>query len=128
MPHNVEGLLFDLGGVVIDIDFERVFRSWESLSKLPIEEIERRFTMDAAYEQHERGEIDASEYFAHLRNVLELEGSREPRPFLPYPGQEKALAVDMAYSIDGRRLYFLGRHTSELSPDELARRDDVVIA
>ena len=31
--------------------------------------------MDEAYEKHERGEIDASEYFAHLRNVLELEAS-----------------------------------------------------
>ena len=76
-PHHVEALLFDLGGVVIDIDFDRVFRSWRGLSQLPIEEIRRRFAMDSAYEQHERGEIDACEYFNHLRNVLELKGSDE---------------------------------------------------
>ena len=76
-PHNVEGLLFDLGGVVIDIDFDRAFRSWARQSQLSVDEIRRRFTLDAVYEQHERGEIDAAEYFAHLRNVLELEGSDE---------------------------------------------------
>jgi len=31
--------------------------------------------MDAAYEQHERGEIAASDYFRHLRNSLKLEAS-----------------------------------------------------
>ena len=72
---NIEGLLFDMGGVVIDIDFDQALLTWEGFSKLPIEEIRRRFTMDAAYEDHERGKIDATKYFAHLRSVLELEAS-----------------------------------------------------
>lgn len=76
-PHNIEGLLFDMGGVVIDVDFDRVFRRWTKQSPLPIEEIRRRFAQDAAYQQHERGEIDAAEYFAHLRDVLKLEGTDE---------------------------------------------------
>jgi len=33
--------------------------------------------VDAAYEKHERGEIGSSEYFEHLRNVLELRSSDE---------------------------------------------------
>ena len=74
-PRNIEALLFDMGGVVIDIDFDQALQIWKDYSALPIEEIQRRFTMDAAYERHERGEIGASEYFAHLRNVLELEAS-----------------------------------------------------
>lgn len=74
---HIEALLFDMGGVVIDVDFDRVFRSWESLSRLSFQEIRRRFAMDAAYGQHERGEIDISEYFQHLRTLLELEGSDE---------------------------------------------------
>ena len=73
--HRVEALLFDLGGVVIKIDFERALRSWQNLSALPIEDIRSRFSMDGEYEQHERGEIDASAYFDHLRSVLALNGS-----------------------------------------------------
>ena len=76
-PGKVEALLFDMGGVVIDIDFDLAIQSWARQSHLSIEEIRSRFSMDAAYERHERAEIDASEYFEHLRNTLELEASDE---------------------------------------------------
>ncbi len=64
-----------MGGVVLEIDFERALQTWSDWTSLPIEEIQHRFKMDEAYEQHERGEIGASEYFAHLRNVLEIEAN-----------------------------------------------------
>ena len=73
--HNISALLFDLGGVMIDIDFERALLRWSKQSHLPVAELRRRFAMDKAYQQHERGEIPASEYFAHLRRTLELEAS-----------------------------------------------------
>ena len=38
----IEALLFDLGGVVIDIDFDRALRSWEKHSRLSIDEIRGR--------------------------------------------------------------------------------------
>lgn len=72
---GIQALLFDLGGVVIDIDFERAFRHWESNSRLSFEEIRQSFTFDLPYQKHERGEIAWPEYLAHLRAVLELEGS-----------------------------------------------------
>ncbi len=74
-PPKISVLLFDLGGVLIDIDFNRALRSWSQCSHLPIDEIERRFAMDEPYRLHERGEIEADEYFAHLRQLLELEAS-----------------------------------------------------
>lgn len=72
---KIEGLLFDMGGVVFEIDFDRALHSWSNLARLPIEEIRSRFSIDQAYEKHERGEIEASEYFSHLRHVLELEAN-----------------------------------------------------
>jgi len=75
--HAVEALLFDMGGVVIDIDFDLALRSWGEHSRLSIDEMRSRSVMDAAYEQHERGELDASEYFQHLRTVFELDGNDE---------------------------------------------------
>ena len=77
MQHHIEGLLFDMGGVVINIDFDQALQSWTHLSELSIEEMRSRFTMDHRYEQHERGEIGGSEYFAHLRRLLQLEGRDE---------------------------------------------------
>ena len=72
---NINALLFDLGGVLVDIDFSRVLHSWSHSSRLPLPEITRRFSMDEPYRQHEMGEITASDYFAHLRQLLELEAT-----------------------------------------------------
>lgn len=74
---KVAALLFDLGGVVIDINFDLAFQAWESQSNLSLEEMRRRFAMDTAYQQHERGEIKSAEYFNHLRQQLEIEGNDE---------------------------------------------------
>jgi HAD superfamily hydrolase (TIGR01549 family) len=74
---DITALLFDLGGVLIDIDFDRALQRWSHSSQLPLVEITRRFSMDEPYRQHELGEIPASDYFAHLRQLLELEASDE---------------------------------------------------
>ena len=74
---EVRALLFDLGGVVIEIDFDRVLKQWEGISVLTFDELKAKFHFDAAYEQHERGEIDAIAYFAYLRDLLQLDGSNE---------------------------------------------------
>jgi len=70
---KIKTLLFDVGGVVIDFDFRRAFRVWESISLLSCVEMESTFKFDAAYEQHERGEVTAKEYFSHLATTLELQ-------------------------------------------------------
>ena len=73
--HQIEALLFDLGGVVIDISVERALRCWQPRSRLPIEQMRGRLTVDEPFRQHERGELPASGYFDHLRKVFELDAS-----------------------------------------------------
>lgn len=77
VPEWIEALIFDLGGVVINIDFDQAFKIWARRSPLLFEDIRRRFVMDSEYEQHERGEINAAKYFNHLRKRLKLEGNDE---------------------------------------------------
>jgi len=72
---TIKALLFDLGGVVLTVDFGKVFRSWAKLSPLDEVQISSRFKVDATYEQHERGLIDASVFFEHQRRTLQLTGS-----------------------------------------------------
>ena len=69
----VAALLFDIGGVVIDIDFGRVFARWAAAARVTPETIRSRFSFDAFYERHERGEIGAAEYFASLRSSLGID-------------------------------------------------------
>ena len=67
--------MFDLGGVVIRIDFDRAFQKLEQHSQLSLIEFRDRFAMDHMYEKHERGEIEFPDYANHLRKVLELDCS-----------------------------------------------------
>lgn len=70
-----KALLFDLGGVLIDIDFARALNAWAPFSALSGIELRDAFQFDQAYERHERGELPSSEYFAHLRSALRLSAS-----------------------------------------------------
>lgn len=71
-PPQPLALLFDLGGVVIDIDFRRAFSAWQPDSALSLEEIAEAFKFDLPYQRHERGEIPASEYYDHLALMLRM--------------------------------------------------------
>lgn len=70
-------LLFDLGGVLIDIDFTRALQAWAPHSTLPLAQLHQLFRHDLQYERHERGEIDAAEYFDHLAATLQLTATHE---------------------------------------------------
>jgi glucose-1-phosphatase len=74
MPSSrADALLFDLGRVVIDIDFNRAFSRWAEHARCGQELIRERFQQDTAYKRHERGEIDSKEYFANLRESLGID-------------------------------------------------------
>jgi glucose-1-phosphatase len=73
----VQALLFDLGGVLLDIDFGRALAAWQPYSAWSPDELRNAFKHDAQYERHERGEIDAAAYFAHLASTLRLTASPE---------------------------------------------------
>ncbi len=65
--------LFDLGNVVIEIDFQRALAAWADSSGIPADHLAARFVLDEMYERHERGEIDAPRYFEHLRQCLGID-------------------------------------------------------
>jgi glucose-1-phosphatase len=68
----INTVLFDLGGVVLDVDFNRVFKSLSDYSQSNMQEIKERFSFDTAYEKFERGEIDSEGYFQSLRDSLKI--------------------------------------------------------
>lgn len=67
---SVDALVFDLGGVLVDVDFRRALERWATASNVPVAAIASRFRRDEAYCAHERGEMDERRYFAHLRSAL----------------------------------------------------------
>ena len=69
---RVEALVYDMGNVLVEIDFDRVMARWAELAGVPVEEVARRFLPGLAYKSHERGQLDAAGYYASLRQDLGL--------------------------------------------------------
>jgi FMN phosphatase YigB (HAD superfamily) len=67
---GVDALLFDLGNVVIDIDFNRAFARWAAHAGCDVAHLRTRFSVDEACRRHEIGAISDSAYFASLRASL----------------------------------------------------------
>jgi HAD superfamily hydrolase (TIGR01509 family) len=68
-----DALLFDLGRVVFDIDFDRAFACWAGHARCDPRLLEEQFRRDVSYRRHEVGEIDTREYFAGLKAACEID-------------------------------------------------------
>ncbi|HZZ95302.1 MAG TPA: HAD family phosphatase [Usitatibacter sp.] len=75
--NDIRALLFDLGGVIIDIDWDRAFSHWAAHADADAKALRSRFALDAHYERHERGEIGAAEYYESLRSSLGIDVPHE---------------------------------------------------
>lgn len=56
--------IFDLGNVIVDIDFNRVMGVWSDLSRVPLANLQNSFVMGEAFHRHERGQITDEEFAA----------------------------------------------------------------
>jgi len=72
-----DALLFDLGRVVIDIDFARAIACWAAHAGCDPRLIEERFRRDVSYQRHEVGEIDTKAFFAGLQTACAIDISHD---------------------------------------------------
>ncbi len=69
-PGAADALLFDLGQVVLDIDFSRAVACWAGHAGCTADDLVMRFVRGEAYQHHETGKIDDAAYFESLRASL----------------------------------------------------------
>lgn len=69
-PGGADALLFDLGRVVIDIDFSKAVACWAEHAGCAPNQIVARFVHDETYHHHERGHVSDAAFFANLRGLL----------------------------------------------------------
>src|SRR6202140_2389908 len=70
-PGSADALLFDLGRVVLDIDFNKVLDCWAGHAGCEPAQLVERFSSRAEFfHRHETGEISDAEFFGALRASL----------------------------------------------------------
>jgi putative hydrolase of the HAD superfamily len=74
-PAGIKNIIFDLGGVIINLSVEKTHQAFASLSGLPIAEIKTRVHHGAFFHEFEKGQITDSEFRNHLRVSLNVQVS-----------------------------------------------------
>ncbi len=69
--------IFDLGNVIVNIDFSRVLGVWSDLGRVPLALLQSRFQMGENFARHERGEISDEQFAANLCAELDIALSYE---------------------------------------------------
>lgn len=64
--------IFDLGNVIVEIDFNRVLGTWSDLGRVPLATLKNRFHMGESFFKHERGEISDEQFAAEMCEQLGL--------------------------------------------------------
>ena len=69
---DFKNIIFDLGGVIINLDEKRTIRAFAQLSSLPKTTIEKRILQFEAYHQFEKGLISDDQFRNALRNEYKI--------------------------------------------------------
>jgi FMN phosphatase YigB (HAD superfamily) len=69
---HIKNIIFDLGAVIIDIDFEKTFHVFSELSSLPIHEVAKRYHSATFFSDFEKGLIGNYTFVQNVRELLQL--------------------------------------------------------
>ena len=72
---NVKNLIFDLGGVIIDLDFEASFRQFSDLSGLPSSAIVDRTEGMMFFTEYEKGMLSSADFRKQIQQLLGFSAS-----------------------------------------------------
>jgi glucose-1-phosphatase len=70
--NGIKNILFDLGGVIINLSVEKTHRAFASLSGRPLEDVQRLVHHGDYFKLYEKGLITDDQFRDHLRQHLQL--------------------------------------------------------
>lgn len=74
---SIKNIIFDLGGVILDLSVESTLTSFAQLSGLPQDEIKNIFVSSEEFEQYERGALSDREFRDFIRSVYRIAATDE---------------------------------------------------
>lgn len=68
---EIKNIIFDLGGVIINLDYSRTINEFNKLSNKPFETIFTQLQQSPLFDQFDKGAISESDFFEKLRSSLQ---------------------------------------------------------
>ena len=65
--NKIKNIIFDLGGVLLDIDFKKSIEAFEKLGIKNFEEMFSQFKTDELFEKLETGKLSEEEFYAAIK-------------------------------------------------------------
>lgn len=72
VPDRINTLIFDLGGVIVDLAPERTLTEFATLAKKHVTEILRIYNFDSSFPAYETGRIGEEEFRNSVRSIFSL--------------------------------------------------------
>lgn len=69
----IKNIIFDLGGVLMDIDFALTHKAFEQLGVQGFAERYNQYSADTFFSDFEKGKIPTADFFDHIRRICECD-------------------------------------------------------
>lgn len=71
MPAGIKNIIFDLGGVILNLDYQRTIRAFEELGMKEFQKVYSRENQKHLFDEYEKGRISSEEFRKELCRLLE---------------------------------------------------------
>ncbi len=98
---HIKNIIFDLGGVIIDLNPENTILAFNKLSYMPFEQIYSGPSQNALFQAFDKGTINTEDFFKALRKEIRYDGPDETMlkawnaMLLDVPGKRLDMLVEM---------------------------------
>jgi putative hydrolase of the HAD superfamily len=118
---EIKNIIFDLGGVIINLDYSRTIDAFNRLSGKPFETLFTQLQQNPLFDQFDKGTISEADFFGTLKTAMDTEASQDEMHrawnamLLDFP-QER---LDMLQRLKHKYRIFLLSNTNETHVKEL---------
>ena len=125
---KIEAILFDLGKVIVDFDFQAMFQQLCGCTAMPADEFEKVFTDPEWALQYERGLITTRQFYEHLcgSGGLEMEFPEFCRTWSSIFAEELLVSDSLLRHLKQRYPLILVSNTNEAHVDHIRRNFSIL--
>jgi epoxide hydrolase-like predicted phosphatase len=73
----IKNLIFDLGGVILDLSVAHTLKSFSELSGIPQQQVHKIFTTSPGFSEYEKGTMDDQSFRQYLKQIYKVDASDE---------------------------------------------------